>query len=59
MGARFEALDVGVLMAPLDPRYSQVGFNFISVHECIGIISLAVFFNPYVLELYKARENVH
>ena len=24
VGARFEALDEGVLMAPLDPRYTQV-----------------------------------
>ena len=31
MGAHFEALDVGVLMALLDSRYTQVGFNLISV----------------------------
>ena len=31
VGARFEALDEGVLMAPLDFRYTQVGFNIISV----------------------------
>ena len=31
MGAHFEALDEGVLMAPLDPRYTQVGFKYISV----------------------------
>ena len=31
VGARFEALTEGVLMAPLDPRYTQVGFNLISV----------------------------
>ena len=35
MGALFEALDVGVLMAPLDLRYTQVGFNLISVQVCI------------------------
>ena len=31
MGANFEALDEGVLMMPLDPRYTQVGFNLIFV----------------------------
>ena len=31
MGAHFEALDEGVLLVPLDPRYTQVGFNLISV----------------------------
>ena len=32
VGAHFEALDEGVLMASLDPRYyTQVGFNYISV----------------------------
>ena len=30
VGTRFEALDEGVLMAPMDPRYTQVGFIFIS-----------------------------
>ena len=31
MGACFEALDEGVLMVPLNPMYTQVGFNSISV----------------------------
>ena len=31
VGAHFEALIGGVLMAPLDSRYTQVGFNMISV----------------------------
>ena len=31
MGAYLEALDEGVLMVPLDPRYTQIGFNLISV----------------------------
>ena len=31
VGAHCEALDEGVLMAPLDSRYTQFGFNFISV----------------------------
>ena len=34
MGAYFEALDEGVLLVPLDPRYTQVGFNLISVQVC-------------------------
>ena len=37
MGARFEALDEIVLMAPLDPRYTQVGFNLISVQVWLEI----------------------
>ena len=35
VGAGFEALIEGVLMAPLDSRYAQVGFNFISVQVCL------------------------
>ena len=34
MGAHFEALYEGVLVAPLESRYTQVGFNLISVHVC-------------------------
>ena len=34
-GARFEAFLESVPMAPLDLRYTQVGFNFISVQVCI------------------------
>ena len=34
-GAHFEALIAGVLMAPLDPRYTQVGFNSIFVQVCL------------------------
>ena len=30
VGAHFEALDEGVLVAPLDSRYTQVVFNLIS-----------------------------
>ena len=36
MGAHFEALIEGILMAPLDSRYTQVGFNLISVQVCSG-----------------------
>ena len=31
MRAHFKAFDEGVLLVPLDPRYTQVGFNHISV----------------------------
>ena len=34
VGAHFEALDEGVLLAPLDCRYTQVGFNLVSVQVC-------------------------
>ena len=34
MGAHFEALDEGVLLVPFDPRYTQVGFNLVSVQVC-------------------------
>ena len=34
MGAHFEALPEGVLMASLDLRYIQVGLNLISVQVC-------------------------
>ena len=35
MGAHFEALDEGVLLVPLDHRYTQVGFNLVSVQVCL------------------------
>ena len=31
VGAHFEALDEGALLLPLDPRYTQLGFNLIFV----------------------------
>ena len=34
MGAHFKALDEGVLLVTLDPRYTQVGFNLVSVQVC-------------------------
>ena len=36
MGAHLEALDEGVLLVPLDSRYTQVGFNFASVQVCLS-----------------------
>ena len=38
MGAHFEALDEGVLLVPLDLRYTQVGFNLISVQVCARLL---------------------
>ena len=35
MGAHFEALDEGVLLVPFDSRFTQVGFNVISVEVCL------------------------
>ena len=34
MGAHLEALDEGVLTAPLDPKCTSVEFNFVSVQVC-------------------------
>ena len=36
-GAHFKALSEPVLMAPLDSRYTQVGFNVISVQVCLSM----------------------
>ena len=35
--ARFEALIEGVLMAPLDSRYTKDGFNLVSVQVWISV----------------------
>ena len=40
MGAHFEALDEGVLLVPLDPRYTQVGFNLVSVQVCVSLVEM-------------------
>ena len=34
VGAHFEALDEGVLLVPLDHKYTQVGFNLVSDQVC-------------------------
>ena len=34
MGAHFEALDEGVLLVLLDPRYTEVRFNLVYVQVC-------------------------
>ena len=36
MAAHFEALDEGVLLVPLDPRYTQFGSNLTSVQVCMA-----------------------
>ena len=50
MGARFEALTEGVLMAPLDPRYTQVGFNSTSVQVCDVIVTILEFWFISILD---------
>ena len=49
MGARFEALIEGVLMTPLDFKYTQVGFNLISVQVCSGLAGIFIprFLSPW------------
>ena len=34
--AHFKDLDEGVLVAPVESRYTQVGFNIVSVQVCIA-----------------------
>ena len=34
VGAHFEALTEGIRIVPLDSRYTQVGFNLMSVQVC-------------------------
>ena len=53
MGAHFEALDEGVLLVPLDPRYTQVGFNLISVQVCLAINAFGgcILFQDHVLSV--------
>ena len=41
MGAHFEALNEGILVVPLDPRYTQVEFNPIYVQVC-GVNDLPI-----------------
>ena len=36
MGAHFEAFTDGILVTPLEPRYTQIGFNLISDQVCGG-----------------------
>ena len=38
MGAHFAALDEGVRVVPLDPRYTHVGFNLVSVQVCVNFL---------------------
>ena len=37
VGAHFEALHERVLLVCLDPRYTQVGFNLVSVQVCLAL----------------------
>ena len=38
MGAHFEALDEGVRVLPLEPRYTHIGFNLVSVQVCCKLL---------------------
>ena len=38
VGAHFEALVEGILMAPLDSSYTQVGFNLTYVQVCFIVL---------------------
>ena len=60
MGAHFQSLKEGVLMAPLDSRYTQVVFKLITVQVCASI-----FFNKgivadgaQIFELLIARAQI-
>ena len=55
MGAHFEALNEPVLMAPSDSRYTQVGFNLISVQVCFRMKFLYLVFRLLVSE--KVTKN--
>ena len=46
MGAHLEALEEGILLFSLDPWYTQIVFNLISVQVCLVNDRLAVFNLP-------------
>ena len=50
MGAHFEALDEGVLLVLLDPRYTQVGFNLLSVQVWLGRAT----FQPFLIVFFSS-----
>ena len=50
MGAHFEALDKGVLLVPLDPSYTQVGFNLIRGLMC--------FIRPYTVPYGSIQSRI-
>ena len=53
MGAHFEALDEGNLLMPLEPRYTQVGFNLLSVQVCF---QSNIVFNSFMNQ-FKTIQN--
>ena len=57
VGVRFEAFDEGILMAPLEPRYTQVGFNFNSVQVCGGDFSVGHIVLDFDLKLLLCWTN--
>ena len=57
VGAHFEALSEPVLMAPSDSRYTEVGFNLLSVQVCHVKSSLIIFFfENYLLSNFFGRQ---
>ena len=61
VGAHFETLDEGVLLVPLYSRYTQVGFNLISVQVCIEgtrcSLTAGDFFKSLVEAMYVLTSN--
>ena len=37
VGGSFKALNKGVLLVPLDSRYTQIGFNIVFVQVCVTV----------------------
>ena len=57
MRTGFEALIQGVLMAPLDSWYMQVGFDLVSVQMCHCLLHFHSFFQ--VDKLQCLRKQMH
>ena len=61
MGAHFEALDESVLLVPLDPRDTQVGFNLVSVQvwcKCNLHLLFVVVADSFAKESVGSSEGV-
>ena len=59
VGAQFEALIVGVGMAPFDSRYTWVGFNFISDQVCPGVFSQPLLLSFFTADQRRQLTNDH
>ena len=56
MGAHFKALVEGVLMAPLDSRYTQVSFNLVFVQVCQ--LPMFVYYSEVAILLFEAAADI-